>query len=156
MRRWACKHSPLLTLSADVLVVPAVGDLHGDMSKAKKAFQLARLAAEKEGGKLVWTGGDTVVVQLGDVLDRGDCEIGMSGREPTCIEAGMFSNTVYLLCDALTEPSVPCLGQIANQTLLDQVCAVPDARLAGPACTHNTYAACRLPPFLSAQALCVC
>lgn len=54
----------------------AVGDLHGDMQKTKKSLQLARVAAEKEDGKLVWTGGDTVVVQLGDVLDRGDCEIG--------------------------------------------------------------------------------
>ena len=27
-------------------------------------------------GRPLWCGGDTVVVQLGDVLDRGDCEIG--------------------------------------------------------------------------------
>jgi hypothetical protein len=55
----------------------AIGDLHGDMQKTKKVLQLARVAAEKADGKLVWTGGDTVVVQLGDVLDRGDCEIGI-------------------------------------------------------------------------------
>ena len=27
-------------------------------------------------GQVRWAGGDTVVVQLGDVLDRGDSEIG--------------------------------------------------------------------------------
>ena len=27
-------------------------------------------------GRPLWCGNDTVVVQLGDVLDRGDCEIG--------------------------------------------------------------------------------
>jgi hypothetical protein len=53
----------------------AVGDLHGDLIKTKKALQIARVAEDKD-GKVVWTGGDTVVVQLGDVLDRGDTEIG--------------------------------------------------------------------------------
>lgn len=53
----------------------AVGDLHGDMGKAKRSLQIARVAEEKE-GRMIWTGGDTVVVQLGDVLDRGDTEIG--------------------------------------------------------------------------------
>jgi hypothetical protein len=104
MRWWACKHSPLINFSVALFVVPAVGDLHGDMSKAKKAFQLARVAAEKEGGKLVWTGGDTVVVQLGDVLDRGDCEIGVSGMGPPCIEVQTSVFTMNLLSHSLTEP----------------------------------------------------
>ena len=56
--------------------VPAVGDLHGDMAKTIKAFKLARVADFDEEGKPTWIGGDAVVVQLGDVLDRGDAEIG--------------------------------------------------------------------------------
>lgn len=72
------------------LVCFTVGDLHGDMRKTKKAMQLARVAEEKADGQLVWIGGDTVVVQLGDVLDRGDCEIGkpqesgLAASYPTC------------------------------------------------------------------------
>jgi hypothetical protein len=45
------------------------------MAKTKRSLQIARVAEER-GGKMVWTGRDTVVVQLGDVLDRGDTEIG--------------------------------------------------------------------------------
>jgi hypothetical protein len=58
-----------------LLALAAVGDLHGDLIKTKKALQIARIAEERN-GKVVWTGEDTVVVQLGDVLDRGDTEIG--------------------------------------------------------------------------------
>lgn len=47
------------------------------MRKTKKSLQLAQVAEEQD-GEMVWTGKDTVVVQLGDVLDRGDCEIGES------------------------------------------------------------------------------
>ena len=36
---------------------------------------MAGVLAEDD-GHIRWVGGDTVVVQLGDVLDRGDCEIG--------------------------------------------------------------------------------
>jgi hypothetical protein len=80
----------------------AIGDLHGDLAKARRAFALAGLIAEDplpaaaagSGGKGAtgsggssgsiapssssswsWTGGDTVVVQVGDQLDRGDQEL---------------------------------------------------------------------------------
>eukprot|EP00878_Enallax_costatus_P003063 GHUV01003262.1.p1 GENE.GHUV01003262.1~~GHUV01003262.1.p1 ORF type:complete len:197 (+),score=20.82 GHUV01003262.1:162-752(+) len=56
--------------------IVAIGDLHGDMGKTIRSLQIARLA-EQRNGQIVWTGGDTVVVQLGDVLDRGDTEIGI-------------------------------------------------------------------------------
>ena len=49
----------------------AVGDLHGDFLAAVRALELAGVMDES--GK--WVGGDTVVVQVGDVLDRGDSEI---------------------------------------------------------------------------------
>ncbi|XP_078447403.1 calcineurin-like metallo-phosphoesterase superfamily protein [Wolffia australiana] len=49
----------------------AIGDLHGDLRKAKQAFALAGLV----NGEERWTGGSSVAVQVGDVLDRGGEEI---------------------------------------------------------------------------------
>lgn len=54
----------------------AVGDLHGDMEKTVKSLQLARVLSLDRRGRATWVGGDTVLVQLGDVLDRGNAEIG--------------------------------------------------------------------------------
>lgn len=51
----------------------AVGDLHGDLTKARRAFRLAGLINDKDG----WTGGTTTVVQVGDLLDRGDAELAL-------------------------------------------------------------------------------
>ena len=56
-------------------VCDAVGDIHGDMRKAISSLEAARVL-EEIAGQVRWAGGDTVVVQLGDVLDRGDSEIG--------------------------------------------------------------------------------
>ena len=53
----------------------AVGDIHGDLRKAISSLEAARVLQEVA-GQVRWAGGDTVVVQLGDVLDRGDSEIG--------------------------------------------------------------------------------
>ena len=53
----------------------AVGDIHGDLAKAIALFKLAGVVEERE-RRLIWIGGDTTVVQLGDVLDRGSQEIG--------------------------------------------------------------------------------
>ncbi|KAJ4723731.1 Shewanella-like protein phosphatase 2 [Melia azedarach] len=49
----------------------AIGDLHGDLEKSKDALKLAGLIDNSDR----WTGGSTTVVQVGDVLDRGDDEI---------------------------------------------------------------------------------
>ncbi len=48
----------------------AIGDLHGDLEAARTALRLGgAIDAEDR-----WIGGDLVVVQTGDILDRGDQE----------------------------------------------------------------------------------
>jgi hypothetical protein len=48
----------------------AIGDLHGDANAARAVLRLAGAIDDHDR----WIGGDLVVVQLGDVLDRGDGE----------------------------------------------------------------------------------
>eukprot|EP00188_Purpureofilum_apyrenoidigerum_P003269 Plantae.Rhodophyta-Purpureofilum_apyrenoidigerum.ctg33737.p1 GENE.Plantae.Rhodophyta-Purpureofilum_apyrenoidigerum.ctg33737~~Plantae.Rhodophyta-Purpureofilum_apyrenoidigerum.ctg33737.p1 ORF type:complete len:235 (+),score=49.79 Plantae.Rhodophyta-Purpureofilum_apyrenoidigerum.ctg33737:140-844(+) len=48
----------------------AVGDVHGDLSALRNALRLAKLIGTDD----EWVGGNTVLVQLGDILDRGDQE----------------------------------------------------------------------------------
>lgn len=48
----------------------AIGDLHGDLSATRRAFQLGGATDAQDH----WVGGKLVVVQTGDVLDRGDGE----------------------------------------------------------------------------------
>lgn len=50
--------------------IVAIGDLHGDFSATKRAFATAG-AIDAKGA---WVGGELVVVQTGDQLDRGDDE----------------------------------------------------------------------------------
>ena len=50
--------------------IVAIGDLHGDLDATRKALRLAGAIDEKDG----WIGGDLIVVQTGDQLDRGDEE----------------------------------------------------------------------------------
>lgn len=49
----------------------AIGDLHGDLEKTKQAFTMAGLIDASDR----WIGGSSTVVQIGDVLDRGDDEL---------------------------------------------------------------------------------
>lgn len=50
--------------------VVAIGDVHGDLSALKNTLRLAGLIDEKD----AWAGGKAVLVQTGDVLDRGNDE----------------------------------------------------------------------------------
>lgn len=50
--------------------VIAIGDVHGDLAATKRALALGGLM--NEAGR--WTGGKSVLVQTGDLLDRGDDE----------------------------------------------------------------------------------
>eukprot|EP01024_Parvocaulis_polyphysoides_P031381 TRINITY_DN28375_c2_g1_i4.p2 TRINITY_DN28375_c2_g1~~TRINITY_DN28375_c2_g1_i4.p2 ORF type:complete len:359 (+),score=57.10 TRINITY_DN28375_c2_g1_i4:222-1298(+) len=65
---------PKLRVKANGRVV-AIGDLHGDMVKTEHALKIAKLVQFQSNGVPKWIGGDTVLVQVGDVLDRGDREI---------------------------------------------------------------------------------
>jgi hypothetical protein len=47
-----------------------MGDLHGDLNATREALRLAGAIDDADS----WIGGDLVVVQTGDVLDRGDDE----------------------------------------------------------------------------------
>lgn len=49
----------------------AIGDLHGDLEKARRAFRLAGVLDDNDR----WAGGKTIAVQVGDILDRGDQEL---------------------------------------------------------------------------------
>jgi len=50
--------------------IVAIGDLHGDVDAARDALRTAGAIDDRAH----WVGGDLVVVQTGDVLDRGDSE----------------------------------------------------------------------------------
>lgn len=54
--------------------IVAIGDIHGDIQKFLDCLFIAGLIVQDEDG-IRWIGGDATVVQLGDVLDRGDAEI---------------------------------------------------------------------------------
>lgn len=50
--------------------IVAIGDVHGDLAATKRALRLAGLIDAQDR----WSGGATVLVQTGDLLDRGDDE----------------------------------------------------------------------------------
>ncbi|KAJ3680891.1 hypothetical protein LUZ60_015380 [Juncus effusus] len=63
---------PPTFVSAPGRRIVAVGDLHGDLSQTRNALEIAGILRPNG---FDWIGGDTVLVQLGDILDRGEDEI---------------------------------------------------------------------------------
>jgi len=58
------------TFYPDADRIIAIGDVHGDLSALRNALRLAKLIGTND----EWVGGNTVLVQMGDILDRGDQE----------------------------------------------------------------------------------
>ena len=76
-------HPDVMELEAGQRLV-AIGDVHGDFEQLLNALTLAGVVAEavddddddEAGGRsFVWVGGTTILVQIGDVLDRGPNEL---------------------------------------------------------------------------------
>ncbi|CAL1368707.1 unnamed protein product [Linum trigynum] len=65
---------PPTFVSAPGRRIVAVGDLHGDLDQTRCALQIAGVLSS-DCSRDSWIGGETVLVQLGDVLDRGQDEI---------------------------------------------------------------------------------
>lgn len=53
--------------------IVAIGDVHGDLAMTESALQLAGVLSSDGLGH--WVGSNTIVVQVGDILDRGEDEI---------------------------------------------------------------------------------
>lgn len=74
--------------------IVAVGDLHGDLEAARTALRMAGAMGE-EGH---WIGGDLILVQTGDILDRGDDELEIWKLfDRLAEEAHSAGGAVYLL-----------------------------------------------------------
>jgi hypothetical protein len=57
-------------LAASATRIVAIGDLHGDLGATRQALKLAGAIDDSDH----WIGGDLILVQTGDQLDRGDQE----------------------------------------------------------------------------------
>lgn len=69
-----CNRIGTFKFCTDTDFICVVGDVHGDINKAMSCLRLAGVATFDDGVPR-WIGGDTIIVQVGDVLDRGDAEI---------------------------------------------------------------------------------
>jgi hypothetical protein len=65
-----CNLAPLPLRRPQPKRLVAIGDLHGDLAATRSALKAAGAIDDSDN----WIGGDLVVVQTGDVLDRGDDE----------------------------------------------------------------------------------
>lgn len=66
----ACDLDPIPLRYPAAERVVAIGDLHGDLDATRRVLKLAGVLGDDDN----WSGGTTVVVQTGDVLDRGNDE----------------------------------------------------------------------------------
>lgn len=72
----------------------AIGDLHGDLTATRNVLKMANVIDDEDH----WTGGETVVVQVGDQLDRGDGEREIIHLlESLAAEAQAAGGAVYVL-----------------------------------------------------------
>ena len=71
----ACYSTP--SILPNVSRIIAIGDLHGDLSALIHALRKAKVI----GPRGEWIGKDTVVVQVGDVLDRGGRGVSVPSTE---------------------------------------------------------------------------
>ncbi len=60
----------VVPVSASAARIVAIGDLHGDLGATRQALRLAGAIDDSDH----WVGGDLILVQTGDQLDRGDQE----------------------------------------------------------------------------------
>jgi hypothetical protein len=66
----ACALAPIPLRYPAAKRLVAIGDLHGDLAATRSALRAAGAIDAAD----TWIGGDLVIVQTGDVLDRGDSE----------------------------------------------------------------------------------
>ncbi len=66
----ACSIAPIPLRYPAAKRLVAIGDLHGDLAATRSALRAAGAIDERDR----WIGGELVIVQTGDVLDRGDDE----------------------------------------------------------------------------------
>lgn len=62
--------------------IVVIGDIHGDYNYAVRVLEMANVAKFYD-NKIEWTGGKTIVVQVGDQIDRCRPVIGKSCKDPT-------------------------------------------------------------------------
>ncbi len=66
----ACSITPIPLRYPGAKRLVAIGDLHGDLAATRSALRAAGAIDDHD----AWIGGELVIVQTGDVLDRGDDE----------------------------------------------------------------------------------
>lgn len=111
--------------------VVAIGDIHGDLSKAITCLELAGVLQQIDQVP-AWCGGNTTIVQLGDILDRGDQEIGtlllLEGLRQQAVAQG---GNIYMLNG--NHESLNVIGNFVFATRGGMQEAAKAAGLTGPA-----------------------